>query len=62
MQEAKDWNRTTKEIIGTEKITKIDFSSGNYISTEKKLLVSNFGEVKYKDKNTTYFNILDDLL
>ena len=62
MQKAKDWNRTAKEITGTEEILEADFGSRNYISTEEKPLASNFGEAKHKDKNLIYFNILDGLL
>ena len=62
MQETKDWIRTTKKITGTEEILEVDFSSRSYIFTEKKLLISSFGEARHKEQNIIYFIILNGLL
>ena len=41
----KNWARTVKEIVGTEEISKVDFSNKSYISAEEKPLGSSFGEI-----------------
>ena len=48
LSETKDRIRIAKKVTDTKKILEIDFSSENYISTEKKPPGSSFKEVEYK--------------